>query len=222
MHPAGLSVNKASTANILLDTGIQTIKLTFNPPNTVPVHKSMKKLLIFILAIALLGFASYAGYRFYLPSMIAATLTSEKPSRLIPAEMQEKVKNLRLKIDREIEDLPVLLKETRLTVDDLLIMIDRANPDQFARAIEEMKNTRLTSTNQIFDICMKHIKIGGYDLEVFRGPFVQHTSVRNIQEAIGKIEQNELITSMGIPVLKETAKQILISSKEEILEKMNQ
>jgi hypothetical protein len=182
----------------------------------------MKKLLVFILAVALLGFTSYAGYRFYLPSMIAATLTSEQPSRLIPADMQGKVKSLKLKIDREIADLPVLLKETRLTVDDLLIMIDRANPDQFAQAIEEMKNTRLTSTDQIFDICMKHIKINGYDLEVFRGPFVQNSSVGNIREAVAKIEQNEFITSMGIPVLKQTAKQILISSKEEILEKMNQ
>jgi hypothetical protein len=182
----------------------------------------MKKLLVFILAVALLGFTSYAGYRFYLPSMIAATLTSEQPSRLIPADMQGKVKRLKLKIDREIADLPVLLKETRLTVDDLLIMIDRANPDQFAQAIEEMKNTRLTSTDQIFDICMKHIKINGYDLEVFRGPFVQNSSVGNIREAIAKIEQNEFITSVGIPVLKQTAKQILISSKEEILEKMNQ
>lgn len=182
----------------------------------------MKKILIFILTVVLLCFSGYAGYRFYLPSMIATTLTSEKPSRFIPDDMQEKVKNLRLKIDREIDDLPVLLKETRLTVDDLLVMIDRANPDQFARAIEEIKNTSITSTNQIFDICMKHIKIDGYDLEVFRGPFVQNTSIRNIQEAIGKIEQNELITSMGIPVLKQTAKKILISSKEEILEKMNQ
>lgn len=182
----------------------------------------MKKLLIFILAIALLGFAGFAGYRVYLPNMIATTLTSEEPSRLIPDGMLEKVKDLRVKIDREVDDLPVLLIETRLTVDDLLIMIDRANPDQFEKAIEEIRNTSVTSTDQIYDICMKHIKIDGYDLEVFRGPFVQNTSVRNIQEAIGKLEQNEFITSMGIPVLKQTAKQILISSKEEIMDKMNQ
>ena len=170
----------------------------------------------------LLGMVAYAGYRFYLPTMIATTLTSEQPSRLIPAKMQEKVKKLRLKIIQEVEDLPVLLKETRLTVDDLQIMIDRANPDQFLRAIQEMKSTTLTSTDQIFDICMKHIKIDGYDLEVFRGPFVRSTSVGNISEAIGKIENNELITSMSIPVLKQTAKQILASSEKEIMDKINQ
>ncbi len=85
-----------------------------------------------------------------------------------------------------------------------------------------MKNTTLTSTDQIFDICMKHIKISGYDLEVFRGPFVRSTSVGNIQEAIGKIEKNEFITSMSIPVLKQTVKQILASSEQEIMDQINQ
>jgi hypothetical protein len=182
----------------------------------------MKKITKFVLVIMLLGLAAYAGYRFYLPSMIATALTSEQSSRLIPAKMQEKVKKLRLKINQEVKDLPVLLKETRLTVDDLQIMIDRANPDQFLRAIQEMKSTTLTSTDQIFDICMKHIKIGGYDLEVFRGPFVRSTSVENIQEAIGKIEKNEFITSMSIPVLKQTVKQILASSEQEIMDQINQ
>ena len=110
----------------------------------------MKKLLKFLIVVALLGLIAYAGYRYYLPSMIAKTLTSEEPSSLVPEAMQEKVEKLRSKIDREVVELPALLKETRLTVDDLEIIIDRANPDQFFRAIEELKNTTLTSTDQIF------------------------------------------------------------------------
>jgi len=183
----------------------------------------MKKLVKIVLVIVLLGLAANLGYRHYLPSMIATTLTSdEPPSRLIPAAMQDQVIKLRSKINREIEELPALLKETRLGIEDLEIMIDRANPDDFFRAIQEIKNTTITSTDQVFDILMKHIKIEGYDLEVFRAPFVRNTSVDNIQESIVRIEQNEFVTSMSVPVLKQTVKQILASNKQKILEEMGQ
>jgi hypothetical protein len=181
----------------------------------------MKKLLKFTLFIALLGLLVYAGYRYYLPSMIAKTLTSEEPSALVPDSMQEKVENLKVKINQEVEELPALLKETHLTVDDLTNMIDRADPAQFFRAIEELKNTPLTSTDQIFDICMKHIRIPGYDLEVFRGPFVRNSSVGNIREAIAKIDRDDFMTSVSVPVLKQTAKQVLAEYKEEITAELN-
>jgi hypothetical protein len=181
----------------------------------------MKKLLKFLLIVALLGLIVYAGYRYYLPSMIAKTLTSEEPSSLVPEAMQERVEKLKVKIDKEVEELPALLKETRLSVDDLETIIDRADPVQFFMAIEELKNTQLTSTDQIFDICMKHIKISGYDLEVFRAPFVRNSSVGNIQKAVAKIDPSDLMTKVSVPVLKQTAKQVLVNYKDEVMAELN-
>ena len=69
---------------------------------------------------------------------------------------------------------------------------------------------------------MKHIRIDGYDLEVFRAPFVRNSSVGNIQEAIAKIDRDDFLTRISIPVLKDTAKQVLVSNKEEIMRELNQ
>ena len=182
----------------------------------------MKKLLKFLVVIALLGLIAYAGYRYYLPSMIAKTLTSEEPSRLVPEKMQEKVKDLRVNIDQQVDELAVLLKETRLSVDDLQNIIDRVNPEQVFGAIGELKNTTLTSNDQVFDICMKHIRVEGYDLEVFRAPFVRNSDVGNIQKAVAKFNREDFLTSMSVPVLKETAKMILEAHKEEIMQELNQ
>jgi hypothetical protein len=181
----------------------------------------MSKLLIFIVVVVVLGLVAYAGYRYFLPSMIAKTLTSEEPSALVPEKMQQQVTELRAKIDREVEEVPALLKETRLGVDDLANIIDRIDPGQVFDAIDELKTTSLTSTDQVFDICMKHIKVDGYDLEVFRGPFVRNTSVGNIREAVAKVDRDDILTSMSVPVLKQTAKQVLESSKDDILAVMN-
>ena len=181
----------------------------------------MKKLIIFVLMLAVIGAIAYAGYRYYLPSMIAETLMSDEPSSLVPAEMQEKVEAVKLKIDKEIEKLPVFMKEHKIVYEDLQVMIDRADPDQFIDAYVELATTRITSADQVFDIGMKHVRISGYDLEVFRAAFVENTSVEDIQKVIDKVEDNEFLTNMSFPVIKETAKKLLDSKKTEIQTELN-
>ena len=102
--------------------------------------------------MAVIGVIAYAGYRYYLPSMIAETLISDEPSSLVPAEMQEKVETVKRKIDKEFEKLPVFMKENKIAYEDLQVMIDRADPDQFIDAYVEIATTRITSTDQVFDI----------------------------------------------------------------------
>jgi hypothetical protein len=185
----------------------------------------MKKLLKFVLIVLILGLAAYGGYRFYLPSLIAESLTSDQPSALIPSGMREKVTNLKTKVDREIKKVPVFLKEHKIGYEDLQNIIDRVSPGDLLDAYYEIATTRITSTNQVFDIGVKHVKINGYDLEIFRSAFVQHVTVEDINKAIRKIEENDLLASMSIPVAKETVKKVLESSRQEIqqeLQRLNQ
>ena len=185
----------------------------------------MKKLLKFVLIALLLGLAVYGGYRYYLPSLIAEALTSDQPSVLVPSGMREKVTSLKTKVDGEIKKVPVFLKEHKIGYEDLQNIIDRISPDDLLDVYYEIATTRITSTNQVFDIGMKHIKINGYDLEIFRSTFVQHVSVGDINKAIRKIEENDLLASMSIPVAKATVKKVLESSRQEIqqeLQRLNQ
>ncbi len=181
----------------------------------------MKKLIGFVLILALIGVIGYVGYRYYLPSKIAETLTSDEPSGLVPAGMQKKVEAVKIKVDKEIEKLPVFMKENKIAYEDLQVMIDRADPDQFIDAYVEIATTRITSTNQAFDIGMKHIKIGGYDLEIFREAFIKNVSIEDMQEAIARYEDNEFLTTMSIPIIKQTAKKLLESKKVEIQTELN-
>ena len=182
----------------------------------------MKKLLIFLLIVIVLGAVAYAGYRFYLPSMIAEALTSDQPSAMVPAAMQEKVTNLKTKVNREAKKIPVFLKEQKIGYDDLLNIIDRTDPDELLDAYQAIATTKFTSIDQVFDIGKKHIKIEGYDLEIFRGPFLQYVTIEDVHKSIEKVEQNKLLTSMSIPVAKETLKQVLESLKPAIQQELDQ
>ena len=181
----------------------------------------MKKLFKFILILSVISVIAYVGYRYYLPSMIAETLLSDEPSSLVPAKMQEKVEAVKLKINKEIEKLPAFMKENKIAYEDLQVMIRRADPDQFFKAYQEIATTRITSTGQVFDIGMKHIRISGYDIEIFRTAFVKNTSVEDIKKAITKYEDNEFLTNMSFPIMKETTKKLLESKKIEIQAELN-
>ena len=181
----------------------------------------MKKLLIFVLTVLVLGLTAYGSYRFYLPSLIAEALTSDEPSVLVPSGMREKLTKLKPEVDREIKKVPVFLKEHKIGYEDLQNIIDRASPDDLLDAYYEIATTRATSTNQVFDIGMKHLRIEGYDLEIFRSTFTQYVTVEDINKAIKKIEENELLTSMSITVAKETVKKVLESSRQEIQQELN-
>jgi Tfp pilus assembly protein PilE len=183
--------------------------------------KRKKKLLIFVVIIAVLGLVFYGGYRFYLPTMIANTLTSDQPSPLVPAAMQEEVSKLKSKVKREIKKLPAFLKQNNIEYKDLLNIVDRARPRDLMAAYREIASTRITSTNQVFNIGKKHIKIKGYDLEIFRRPFNQKLTVEDIQRGLLKIQQNKTLTAMSIPVAKETVKEILESSRSEVQRELN-
>jgi hypothetical protein len=181
----------------------------------------MKKLIILIVFIALLGMGAYAGYRYYLPTVIAEALTSDEPSALVPESMQSRVDAIKQKVNREVKKLPVLLEETKLGFDDLINITNRVQPSQLLNAYREIAATPISSSNQVFDIGMKHIKVEGYDLEVFRSEFVQSTSVKNIRETIAKIEKSDMVNRTNIAVAKDTVKKILISSRQDIQEILN-
>ena len=180
-----------------------------------------KKLLIFALIIAVLGLVLFAGYRFYLPTMIAETLTSDHAPLFVPDAMQEEVAKLKTSVDREIKKLPVFLKQYNIEYKDLITIIDRARPRDLMSAYREIASTRITSTNQVFNIGKKHIKIKGYDLEVFRRPFNQKLTVEDIEKGLLKIQKNQSLTAMSIPVAKETLKKVLESSEPEVQRELN-
>jgi len=181
----------------------------------------MKKLFKFVLIMAVIGVIGYAGYRYYLPSIIAESLTSDEPSSLVPADMQEKIETVKTTINRDIKKLPAFMKENDIAYDDLKVMIDRVDPAQIIDAYEEIASTTIKSPDQVFDIGMRHIKIEGYDLEIFRATFVKNTSVESLQKAITKYEDNVFLTNMSFPVLKETAKELLKSRETEIQAELN-
>ena len=179
-------------------------------------QQTMKKTSKFILILVVIGIVAYAGYRYYLPSIIVESLKSDQTSLLVPDDLQEKVREFRSNISSDVGDLPVLMAEANIDYEDLRTMLERLNPDEVSNALREMSSISITSADQVFDIARKHVNIEGYDLEVFRDMFVRNNSVTEIREATEKFREHDFLITMGIPVAKEVAKDLLESARQEI------
>lgn len=180
----------------------------------------MKKLVYLLCFIVVCFFL----LKRYVPVFIASSLTSDSESSVIPEKIAKKVDVVKTKVDDNVRKLPELMKNANLSYDDIMIMIDKSDPDEFITAYESLKNSDWLNENEAYDIAMDHISIEGYDLEMFRSTFVENVSTNKIKQMINIIEDNELISSISIPLAKATAKQILQSKKQFIvqeLEKVN-
>ena len=180
----------------------------------------MKKLLITFLVIAVLAFIGYLVYQYYVPKAIANAITSQEDVDMVPSKIQNKVKELRIQVDENVDKVPELMIEAGVDYEDLVAMVDKAEPDQFFDVIEELKLQNWETTDDVFDIGLKHIEIEGYDLEKFRPIFNDYVTLDKIENGLGVLDENEFLAKMSIPVAKETARKILESRKEEILQKL--
>ena len=180
----------------------------------------MKKIVIILLVIALVtGIGAFLAYRYYVPKMVAQAIVSEEavvPS-ILPVRVQESIEEVKAAVDSvAVEDIPEQLEELGLTFDDIIHMVEVAEADQVFRTIEELQNTELHDLDQVFDIGLKHMKIEGYDLSIFREAFKEKASMKRVHKALRKIEENDLLVSVSVPVARETVKQILIEKRDKV------
>lgn len=180
----------------------------------------MKKLTTFIIVLIVLASAGYLIYQFYLPKVVANALTSDDGMKMMPLKVKEEVEELKVQVSENMDKLPQLMEESKIEYEDLITIIDEADPDQFIETLEELKLNQWETADDAFDIAMKNIDIDGYDLEKFRTAFKNNASKEKIAQWVSMVEENELLTSLSIPMAKEIAKRVLESKKEEIIQEL--
>lgn len=187
------------------------------PKTTKPGKKALRKALI---SGAITLFILIAGgllvQRFMLPRFIVNALEPEtEPSVFIPDRVKPTLYKARKEMAEHIDYVPQMLDSVQMTVDDLVAMIDRMDNDHIANAIDELKETELTSQDQVFDIMVRNIPVEGHDLEIFRYVFKERISLNKVKRALRKFD-SPIATTLMVPVVKETAKQLLHNNRHEI------
>lgn len=169
------------------------------------------------MILGLLALVVYVGYTIYLPKAMTQALVENQDLERLPDQIKEEVALVKEEVEKQMDKLPELMKESDIEYEDLVAAIDEVDVDQIGSVIEELKLNNWETPDDVFDIATNHIELEGFDLEKLRPLFNEYVSQERIHELIERAEKNEFLTLLGIPMAKEFAKGILESKKDEIL-----
>jgi hypothetical protein len=175
----------------------------------------MKKLLIVLLVLVVVAvIGGMLWYKHYFPKMVAEAVAAEELPAYIPQHIQVKINEFRKPVNASAEKVIEKMHEENIPFQKLIETIDNATEEQTNGLIEELASTSLQSTNQVFDIGIKHFPVD-YDVEAFREPFNQNVDIRLIRKAINYANTNRQTNDVDLPTLKEIAKKVLVQKEKE-------
>jgi hypothetical protein len=181
----------------------------------------MKVLKILLVLVLVFGVIAYLGYTLYLPGMVTNTIETGEIPAIVPKKYHATIEDTRQKVKKEVADLPAAMNKYQLSFDELLAFAEQVENDEVLNALEEMKNTELTSSGQAFDIALKHISADLPQSGKVKRMFSDKIPVEKINSEIGNMENSELPLSVEVDLARRIGIQILKDRKDEIERKLD-
>lgn len=176
----------------------------------------MKKLLaavFFVLVIAGAGF--YVFYKFYFPGVVAAAIASEEVPAYLPEFLQKKIEAVSTPVNKGAEDVVEQIHQAEIPMDKILALIDHTTEQQAYLFLDELNQSTLESTDQVFNIAKKHFP-ADFDIEVLRGPFNENVNLKMIEKGISFANNNRKLKDIDIATAKAIAKKVLLEKEKEL------
>ncbi len=107
-----------------------------------------------------------------------------------------------------------LAHDENISIDDIIQAIDDAEEKQAYAFLEELNRTEITDQDQIFTMGKKYFP-AKFDVEVFRAPFNEKISVKQIKRGIELANQYKDQEEIDAETAKSIMKKILLQKEEE-------
>ena len=178
----------------------------------------MKNLLITIAVIfALLGLAGYVFYRSYMTDIIARAVVSESLPPYVPKRLQRRVEKMKAPLNKGTEAMLKKMHESDIPLERVLTAVDKTTEEQAYAFLDELNASKPATTDEVFDIAKKYFS-DDLDIEVFRQPFNEHVTMKQVRTAIAYANSNRKENNVDIATGKAILKKILIEKDKVIHE----
>jgi hypothetical protein len=175
----------------------------------------MRKVLAWLFAFLI--FTAIAGvvfYKFYLPAMLAAAIVRDEAPAYIPKFVQARIREYRAPVNKGAEDVINEMHRSNVSLQQILAAIDKTEPENVYAMLSELEETRITSTDQVFDIGKKYID-ADFDLEILRRPFNENVDTAMIRKGLRTAEYHRQEALVDPAMAKAIVKQVLIQKEKE-------
>jgi hypothetical protein len=168
---------------------------------------------LLVVAIVLTGLAAYVVYEVYLPQMIARSITDES-TVLMPDKVEEKIQKIKKPVNRGAEVVVETIYKSGISMDQIFKAIDETEEEQAFAFLAELNNTRIESSDQVFNIAKKHFPVE-FNVEVFRKPFNERVNVATIKKGVKYANIYKDREEFDTNTAKSIMKRVLLEKEEE-------
>lgn len=176
----------------------------------------MKRILFFLLIIGLvLWTGGYLFYRLYLPDLVANAMISDEKPPYIPKRIMNRIDELKAPVNKGVDEMVAEMKRNDVPVEKVLDLVDKADEDTALALLDDLKQQKPKTPDQVFDIAKNHLK-ADFDVEIFREAFVKNVSMKSIRKAISYASTNQRTKDLDLETGRAIARQIIIQKYKEV------
>jgi hypothetical protein len=176
----------------------------------------MKKVIIIASIVAAVCVAAaYIFYTYYLPGLMAQAIVAEEIPGYVPRHIRGRIAALREPVNKGAGDVVAEMRKADIPMEKIFSMIDNTTEAQAYSMLEELNGTKLTSTDQVFDIAKKYFP-AEFDIEVLRKPFNENLNMKMIKKGIRFGNTNRKTKDVDIEIVKALAKEVLHEKEQEL------
>lgn len=177
----------------------------------------MKKILISLLILAIVGVGAYIVYRAMLPGLIAEATVSESLSDYIPKRLKTRVEAIKNPINKGADAMIRKMHASQIPLADVLETVDNITEEQAYAFLDEVNARKPATTDEVFNLLKKHFPTP-YDVEVFREPFNEHFQMKQIRNALAYANMNRKSNDVELATAKAILKKLIVEKEKEVEE----
>jgi hypothetical protein len=173
-----------------------------------------KFLLLVVLLVALVAAGAFIIYKYYLTDFIANAIVTESVPAYIPKRMQSKIEAISAPLNKGTEAMLDNMHHSEISIEQVVKVVENTSEQQAYSMLDELNDSKPTSTDEVFDIAKKHVS-ADFDVEVFRKPFNDHVTMKQVKQAMNYANLNRKTNDVDIMTAKAIIKKILLQKEKE-------
>jgi hypothetical protein len=173
-----------------------------------------KFFLLVVMLVALIAVGGFLLYKYYLTDFIANAIVSESVPAYIPKRMQSKIEAISKPLNKGTEAMLANMHHSQISIDQVVKVVETTSERQAYSLLDELNESKPTTTDEVFDITKKHVS-ADFDVEVFRQPFNDHVTMKQVRQAMNYANLNRKTNDVDITTAKAIVKKILLQKEKE-------
>jgi hypothetical protein len=182
----------------------------------------MRKLVIVISLLIIIGIGSYITYKVFYPKIVAQVVVDKKYINLLPKKYNKKINVISDSINSKLDKVIANSSAKGINLNQLEEAVLEIKREDVELIYMKLRATKILSVEQVFDTISSNLKLKSLDVESLREPFLFHVEKRHVKKGMKYIETHDLFNTIDEESARQIALQILKQKEKKIKRKLEE